>query len=112
MIIPKATKIIRKSMFENVQTFDGDFSFQKQKASVSKNLVQFISLILDDNTLSNKPGKCTQKEAITVNFSQLIQLNSVRKKWQYSDNVRHSKTNEPLFPVKVGLLIHSAARKK
>ena len=50
MIISKAAKIIRKSMFEIVEIFDGYFSFQK-KASVSKQLVQLISLILDDNTL-------------------------------------------------------------
>ena len=43
MIISKAPKIIHKSMFENVEIFDGHFSFQKQKASVSKQLVQLIS---------------------------------------------------------------------
>ena len=39
LIISKTAKIIRKSMFENLEIFDGDFSFQKQKASVSKQLV-------------------------------------------------------------------------
>ena len=37
MIKSKATKVIRKWMFENVEIFDGDF--QKQKASVSKHLI-------------------------------------------------------------------------
>ena len=50
MIISEATKIIRKLIFENVEIFDGDFSFPKQKASVSKQLVQLIPLILEDNT--------------------------------------------------------------
>ena len=68
MIILKGAKIIRKWKFENVEIFDGDFSFQKQKASVSKHLVQLISLILDDNTLSNEAGKYTQTEAIKVNL--------------------------------------------
>ena len=45
MIISEATKIIRKSMFENVEIFDGGFSFQKQKAPFSKLLVQLIPLI-------------------------------------------------------------------
>ena len=75
-------------------------------------MVQLISLILDDNTLSNEAGRCTQTEAIKVNLSQLIQFNSVRKKRRLSDNVRYSKTSEPPFPVKIGLLIHSATRKK
>ena len=59
MIISKDAKSIRKSMFENAEIFDGDFSFQKQRVSVSKQLVQLISLILDDNTLSNEAGKCS-----------------------------------------------------
>ena len=45
MIISEATKIIRKSMFENVEIFDGGFSFLKQKAPFSKLLVQLIPLI-------------------------------------------------------------------
>ena len=97
MIISKTAKIIRKLMFENAEIFDGDFSFQNQEASVSKQLVQLISLILDGNTLSNEAEKYTLTEAIKVNLSQLIQFNSVRKKRRSSDNVRHSKTNEPPF---------------
>ena len=50
MIISEATTLIRKSMFENVEIFDRGFSFQKQKASVSKQLVQLTLLILEDNT--------------------------------------------------------------
>ena len=107
MIISKVTKIIRNWMFENVKIFDGDFLFQKQKASVSKQLVQLISLVLDDNTLSNEAEKCTQTEAINVNSqlvkSQLIQFISVRKKRRSSDNVSHLKASKPLFPVKICL---------
>ena len=47
-----------------------------------------------------------------MNLSQLIQFNTVRKKRRSLDNVQHSKTNKPAFPVKIGLLIHSATRKK
>ena len=72
MIISEATKIIRKSIFENVEIFDGDFSFPKQKASVSKQLVQLIPLILEDNTWLSEAGKCTETEAIKVNSPQLI----------------------------------------
>ena len=47
-----------------------------------------------------------------MNLSQLIQFNSLSKKCRSLDKVRHSKTNESPFPVKIGLLIHSATRKK
>ena len=72
MIISETAKIIHKSMFENVEIFDGDFSFQKQKGSVSKQLVQLIPLILEDNTWLSEAGKCIQTEAIKVNSSQKI----------------------------------------
>ena len=68
--------------------------------------------ITDNNSLSNEAGKCTQTKAIKVNLSQLIQVNSAKKKCQSSEKVAHSKTNEPPFLVKIGLLIHSATRKK
>ena len=72
MIISETAKIIRKSMFKNVEILDGNFSFQKQKGLVSKQLVQLIPLILEDNTWLSEAGKCTQTEAIKVNSSQKI----------------------------------------
>ena len=46
MVISDTVKITCKSMFKNVEIFDGDFMFQKQKPLVSKLLVQLISVIL------------------------------------------------------------------
>ena len=72
MIISKAAKTTRKSMFENVEMLDGDFLFQKQKALISIQLIQLTSLIIDDNSLSNEAEKCTQTQMIKVDLSQLI----------------------------------------
>ena len=72
MIISKAAKTTRKSMFENVEMLDGGFLFQKQKALISIQLIQLTSLITDDNPLSNEAEKCTQTEMIKVDLSQLI----------------------------------------
>ena len=72
MIISKAAKTTRKSMFENVEMLDGGFLFQKQKALISIQLIQLTSLIIDDNSLSNEAEKCTQTEMIKVDLSQLI----------------------------------------
>ena len=46
MVRSDTVKITCKSMFKNVEIFDGDFMFQKQKPLVSKLLVQLISVIL------------------------------------------------------------------
>ena len=72
MIISKAAKTTRKSMFENVEMLDGGFLFQKQKALISIQLIQLTSLIIDDNSLLNEAEKCTQTEMIKVDLSQLI----------------------------------------
>ena len=72
MIISKAAKTTRKSMFENVEMLDGGFLFQKQKALISIQLIQLTSLIIDDNSLSNEAEKCTQTQMIKVDLSQLI----------------------------------------
>ena len=72
MIISKAAKTTRKSMFENVEMLDGGFLFQKQKALISIQLIQLTSLIIHDNSLSNEAEKCTQIEMIKVDLSQLI----------------------------------------
>ena len=99
-------------MFQEDQQFSGDFSYEKQKSSVSKELLHLVSLILDDNSPSRETDHCTQSEVIKLNLSQLIQYNSVKKKRQSSGPVRHSKVNEPPLPVKIGLLIHASTRKK
>ena len=93
MILSKAARVIRRSMFQKQEIFDGDLSFEKQKLAVSKELLHLVSLILDDNSLSDNNDVCTQTEAIKLNLAQLIQYNSVKKKRQLSNKTRHSKNN-------------------
>ena len=112
MILSKAARVIRRSMFKKPEIFDGDLSYEKQKSLVSKELLHLVSLILDDNTLSDNNDVCTQTEAIKLNLAQLIQYKSVKKKRQLSNKIRHSKSNELPLPVKIGLLIHAVTRKK
>ena len=48
-------------MFKEHQQFSGDFLFEKQKSSVSTELVHVMPLILDDNSPSSETDHCTQK---------------------------------------------------
>ena len=111
MIISKTTKITQKSLFQDLQQYPGDFSFEEQKSSVSKELLLLVSLTLDDNSSSSETDHCTQSGS-KLNVSQLIQYSSVKKKRQSSRPVRHSKVKEPPLPIKIGLLIHAATGKK
>ena len=47
IILSKAAKTIRHHLFSSDQVFDGDLSQQKQIASVPKELIHLVSLILE-----------------------------------------------------------------
>ena len=47
IILSKAAKIIRHHLFTSDHVFDGDLSQQKQTASVPKELIHLVSLILE-----------------------------------------------------------------
>ena len=111
IILSKAAKTIRHHLFSSDQVFDGDLSQQKQIASVPKELIHFVSLILEGTSQHQQISGNTH--AIAVNLSQLIRFNAVKTKRKLGDSrFRHSKANEPPRPIKTGLMIHSQTRKK
>lgn len=68
--------------------------------------------MLVDNSLSNEAAKLAQAEVIKVNVSQILEYSSVKKKYhQSTEKIRHLKTNEPPFPVKMRLFIYSVTKK-
>ena len=107
----KAAKIIRHHVFSSDQVFDGDLSQQKQTASVPKELIHLVSLILEGTSQHQQVSGNTHATAVTL--SQLIRFNAVKTKRKLGDShVRHFKANEPPLPIKTGLVIHSQTRKK
>ena len=111
IILNKAAKIMRHHLFSSNQVFDGDLSHQKQTASIPKELIHLVSLILEGTSQHQQVSGNTH--AIAVNLSQLIRFNAVKTKRKLGDSrFRHSKANEPPRPIKNGLMIHSQTRKK
>ena len=106
IILSKAAKIVRKYMFLREETFSGDLSKQRQRLSVPDSLYHLIALILEENV------DVSNLKSITLNIAQLIRFNAVKSKRSATGSIRHSKTNEPPFPVKIGLLVHAKTRKK
>ena len=70
IILSKAAKIIRHHLFSLDQAFDGDLSQQKQTASVPKELIHLVSLILEGTSQHQQVLGNTHD--IAVNLSQLI----------------------------------------
>ena len=111
IILSKAAKIIPHHLFSLDQVFHGDLSQQKQTASVPKELIHLVSLILE-GTLQHQQVLGNTHD-VAVNLSQLIRFNAVKTKRKLGDShFRHSKANEPPLPIKTGLMIHSQTRKK
>ena len=98
IILSKAVKILRHHLFSSDQVFNGDLSQQKQTASVPKNLIHLVSLILEGTSQHQQVSRNTH--AIAVNLSQLIRYNAVKTKRKWGDShFRNSKANEPPQPI-------------
>ena len=109
IMISKAAKIIRKYMFDATTTFDGDLSYNRQKQSIPIQLLHLLGLILEGS--KNYDTVTDSTEGIALNLAQLVRFNAVKRK-RSSTNVRRSKSNEPPFPVQVGLSLHARTREK
>lgn len=108
--ICKAAKTIRKYLFQDNVEFNADLSEEKQRSSVPKHLLHLIGLILEGITVYDKISKKT--EEIALNLSQLIRFNAVKAKRESATTIRHSRINEPPFPVMLGLRVHVHTRNK
>ena len=98
-------------MFSCEETFDGGVSQDRQLRSVSKILVQLISLIIEGGDLDRTIS--SNLERIACNVSQLIKFNAVKRtRLSNVTNFRHSSKNKPPLPVIIGLTVHAKLKKK
>ena len=107
----KAATVIRRSLLAKDEVFDGGVSSQRQEKSVPKILVNLISMILEGVAPGHEIPERLKK--ISTNLAQLIRFNSVKRtRNQNITDFRHSRNNEPPFPVKNGLFVYAKTRKK
>ena len=110
-VINKAAKIVRKDLLVSDEIFDGDVSEKRQTYSVPNSSVKLISMILEGGEPSRKLSAGLQK--VSENLSQLNRLNSVKQKHREgTQTFCHSKNNEPLLPVLIGLMVHARTGNK
>ena len=110
-VMSNAAKRIRKVLFLDKQTFNGDTSFEYQENMIPDILVQLISMIID----GGKPNRNLneKQKKIALNIAELIKFNSIKQtRKETIKNFRHSKENEPSLPVFVGLSLSQSRNKK
>ena len=112
IILSQAARIIRKQLFTKNECFDGNFSVNNRKSSVPIHLLHLLGLILEECKQYDKGSNNT--EDMVVKLAQLIKFNAVKdpRRNNASEKNCHSKQNEPLLPLLIGLSIHSQTRKK
>ena len=107
-------KIIRQEIFNCTSTFDGSFEPSCQANSVPNTLLTLVNMLLE--------GSGTQKTAdnqSALSISQLIVFNAVKAPRKLTSDacentavVRHPVSQETPLPLYIGLMLHSATRKK
>ena len=108
LVMADAARRIRKVLFCNNQTFNGDTSYESQASSVPNILIRLISMILEGGKTDRELN--SSQTRIACNISQIIKFNSMKEKSKVT--TINSRNNEPTLPVVVGLNIHSKTRKK
>lgn len=77
--LSKAAKLyVPQHVFTSEQVYDGDLTQQKQTASVPKELVHLVCLILEGTSQVSQVSEKTHD--IAENLSQLIRYNAVKTK--------------------------------
>lgn len=101
-------KILRSAMFSNTQKFSSHFDPNSQEKSVSPTLLSFVLMLLEG------PGVChSRNNQAALSIAQLLVFNSVKRAHSVSaSSVRHNLSQETPLPIYVGLMLHSATRKK
>ena len=109
-------KLIRNKLFKSKYCFNGSISSDCMQENIPPILISLIGMIWSG------PSQChTIDNTAALSIAQLIVFNSVRncrKNAKMVDNacatyvVRHSKDKETSLPIYIGVMLHSATRKK
>ena len=101
-----------REYYQKLQESYLDFYLQKRKhLKVPLPLLNLVSLILYGETIIE--NALTNAETVVTNLAQLLWFNAVKTKQRCDGSLMHSsKFNEPLRPLKIGLLVHPKTRKK
>jgi hypothetical protein len=109
-------KLLRNAIFAfDRSNFNGSFGIDSQINSVPPVLLTFVNMLLEGPSYIQST---VSQSALSI--SQLVAFNSVKRPRLRASNeaqcnrvsIRHSPSQETPMPIYVGLMLHSATRKK
>jgi len=112
-------KLLRDAIFSASFHFEGSFESNCQIESIPKMLLNFVNMLLEGPGCINSS---TNQAALSI--SQLIVFNAIQRQRPHVASVdvddtahkrfstRHSSSQETPLPIYIGLMLHSATRKK
>ena len=107
-----AAKLLRHHLFSSGYNFNGNLT--GREATVPPALLNFVTMLLEG------PGDVSHLSSeAALSVSQLLMFNAVKRRRQpvvdkpvQPVTVRHCSSSETPLPIYIGLLLHSASRKK
>ena len=112
-LFERVATILRNDILARKQSFDGKFKSGCEEQSVSRNLVTFLSIIIDGpSQLFNESGLFEEKafrsasNSIVLSISQQISYNTVDNRKLSGKYVRHSKDRTTPFPLYIGIKMY------
>ena len=114
MCIARAARILRRDLFGNFPKFDGSLSegFCPEN-SAPPSLVSFLTTLLGGYNIDGGSPVSSAERTAACSIAQLIRFNSVKRQRPNTPaHTRHQVSHETPLTVYVGLMLHSATRKK
>lgn len=109
-------KLLRNAIFSSTYKFSGCFESDCQSQSIPTPLLMFINMLLEGpegvQYFNNQPALSVSQLIIFNSFKQRRQHQSVSNKQMSALSVTHSARQEMPLPLYLGVMLHSATRKK
>ena len=110
MVVSEAAEILRRQILECKASFEGSFEDSYMNSCSPPMLLNFVSSVSHDTNIKSHMDVGASKPDVAL--AQLIQFNCFAKYNATARYQSHSKDIEHVFPVFMGLSVHSKTRKK
>ena len=109
--LAKAADIVRKDMLQTKSTFNGTFSEECQKDSLSKLLLSLVEMILQGPSITDQSEHSENRQS-ALSIAQLMMYHSQSRRSSTKNTSYHSRDRETPLPIYLALKVHALTRKR
>ena len=112
LILARAANIIRRDVLATQNNFKGSFPNNAQKQSVPASLLSLVGMLLEGPSIKEHTGDNSEEPTASVSIAQLIVFNTVKRRSNQSNSIRHNRNRETPLPIYIALKVHAETRKR